>query len=147
MRVRCVNRELTDEQRALLKAPSRFRPNHRLTVGKEYLVLGVVSIIDSPQYGNTALFEIVDDDRGFVLFPAVFFEVTDSRCSSFWRSAVQQGGTVTFRPEEFYREFFHDDLSEGDPVVRQVFQAVVAKLEAEFSAETSEPADAVTGHR
>ena len=110
-------------------------------------MLGMVSIIDSPQYGNTALFEIVNDDRQFVLFPAVLFEVTDSRCSSFWRSAVQQDGTVTFWPEEFYREFFHDDLSEGDPVARQVFQAVVAKLEAEFSAETSEPAEAATGHR
>jgi hypothetical protein len=134
MRVKCKNRELTEEQRALLKAPSRFRPTHALTVGKEYLVLGIVSIIDSPQYGNTALFEIVNDDGQFVLFPAMLFEVTDARCSSYWRAAVSGDGSVTLRPEELYREFFHDDLSEGDPATRQVFQAMVAKLEAELPA-------------
>jgi len=147
MKIRCTNRELTDEQRALIKAPSRFRPDQRLTVGKEYLVLGIVSIVDSPQYGNTALFEVVDDDRHLVLYPAVLFEVTDPRCSSFWRAAVQHDGTVTLRPEEFYREFFHDDLSDGDPVSRQMLQAVVAKLEAEFTAEASQPLEAGTGRR
>jgi hypothetical protein len=132
MKIRCTSRELTEDQRALLKAPSRFRPNFALTVGKEYLVLGIVSIIDSPQYGNTALFEIVNDDRQFVLFPAVLFEVTDARSSSYWRAAVSGNGTVTLRPEELYREFFHDDLSEGDPATRETFQAMVTKLEAEF---------------
>jgi hypothetical protein len=132
MKVRCTNRELTDDQRVLLKAPSRFRPSHALTVGKEYLVLGIVSIIDSPQYGNTALFEIVDDQDHFVLYPAVLFEVTDTRCSSYWRAAVSGDGTVTLRPEELYREFFHDDLSEGDPATRETFKAMVVKLEAEF---------------
>jgi hypothetical protein len=95
-------------------------------------VLGIVSIIDSPQYGNTALFEIVNDQDHFVLYPAVLFEVTDARCSSFWKAAVQQDGTVTLRPEEFCRDFFHDDLSEGDQATRETFQAMVTKLEAEF---------------
>jgi hypothetical protein len=134
MRVKCTNRELTEEQRALLKAPTRFRPTHALTVGKEYLVLGIVSIIDSPQYGNTGLFEIVNDQDHLVLYPAVLFEVTDARCSSYWRAAVSGDGSVTLRPEELYREFFHDDLSEGDPATRQVFRAMVAKLESEFPA-------------
>jgi hypothetical protein len=134
MKIKCKNRELTEEQRAILKAPSRFSPTHALTLGKEYLVLGIVSIIDSPQYGNTALFEVVNDDGQFVLFPAVLFEVTDARCSSYWKAAVYGGGSVALRPEEFCREFFHDDLSEGDPATRQVFQTIVTKLETEFPA-------------
>ena len=109
MRIQCTNRELTDEQRALLKAPSRFRPSPSITVGKEYLVLGIVSIIESPQYGNTALFEIVNDQDHFVFYPAVLFAVTDPRCSSYWRASVSGEGSVTLRPQEFYREFFHDD--------------------------------------
>jgi len=134
MKIKCTNRELTEEQRALLKAPSRFRPIHALTLGKEYLVLGLVNIIDSPQYGNTALFEIVNDGGQLVLFPAILFEVTDARCSAYWRAAVSGDGSVTLRPEELCREFFHDDLSEGDPATREVFKATVAKLEAEFPA-------------
>jgi hypothetical protein len=134
MRVQCKNRELTEEQRVLLKASSRFRPNHRLTVGKEYLVVGLIGIVDSPQYGNTILFEIVNDDRQFVIFPAILFEVTDARCSAFWRAAVQKNGTVTLRPEELYCDLFDENLSEGDPATRKVFDAVVAKLEAEFPA-------------
>ena len=140
MKIRCINRELTEEQRTLLKASSRFRPIHRLTVGKEYLVLGIISIIDSPQYGNSALFEIVNDHGQFVIIPAILFEVSDPRCSCYWRAAAHKNGTLTLRPQEFYREFFDEDLSEGEPAARQVFRAVVAKLEAEFSAETSEPA-------
>lgn len=135
MKIRCKNRELTEEQRALLKAPSRFRPNHALTVAKEYLVLGIVSIIDSPQYGNTALFEIVNDHERLVLYPAALFEVTDGRCSSYWKAAISADGSVTLRPEELYREFFHDDLSEGDPATRKMFRTVVSKLEAEFPAQ------------
>ena len=134
MRIKCTSPELTEEQRALLNAPSRFRPNHRLTVGKEYLVLGIVSIIGSPQYGNTALFEVVNDQGHLVLYPAILFEVTDARCSSYWRAAALEDGSVTLRPEELYREFFHDDLSEGDPATREVFRATVDKLEAEFPA-------------
>ncbi len=132
MKIRCISHELTEEQRALLKASSQFRPSPRITVGKEYLVLAIVSIIDSPQYGNTALFEIVNDQDHLVLYPAVLFEVTDARCSSYWKAAVSGGGSVTLRPEELYREFFHDDLSEGDPATREVFRATVVKLESEF---------------
>ena len=54
-------------------------------------------------------------------------------------SGGPEDGTVTFRPEEFYRQFFHDDLSEGDSATQQVFRAVVAKLEAEFTVETPHP--------
>ncbi len=132
MRVLCTNRELTDEQRSFLTASSRFRPNHRLSVGKEYLVVGLLGVIDSPQYGNTTLLEIVNDDRQFVAFPAILFEVTDARCSSFWKAAIQKDGTVTLRPEELYGESFDENLSEGDPATRKVFDSMVTKLEAEF---------------
>ena len=133
MRIKCTDPELTEEQRALLNASSRLRPNHRLTVGKEYLVLGIVSVIGSPQYGNTALFEVVNDQSHLVLYPAVLFEVTDARCSSYWRGAVLGDGSVHC-VQKTYREFFHDDLSEGDPATREVFRATVDKLEAEFPA-------------
>ena len=85
-------------------------------------MLGMVSIINSPQYGNTAHFEIVNDQDHLVLYPAVLFEVTDARCSSYWRAAVFGDGSVTLRPEELYREFFHDDLSEREPATREVFK-------------------------
>ncbi|SRR5579884_2198927 len=135
MKIRCISRELTEQQRDLFKAPSRFRPNPRISVGKEYLVLGIVYIMESPQYGNTALFEILDDDDHLILYPAVLFEVTDGRCSRFWRAAIHKDGAVTLRPEEFYRQYFHDDLSEGDPDTRNVFRAVLGRLAGEFSAQ------------
>ncbi len=139
MRVRCTNRELTEEQRSFLKASSRFRPNHRLSVGKESLVVGLIGVIDSPQYGNTTLFQIVNDDRQFVIFPAILFEVTDARCSSFWKAAIQKDGTVTLRPEELNGEYFAENLSEGDPATRRVFDTMVVKLEAEFPALVAQP--------
>ncbi len=74
------------------------------------------------------------NDGQLVLFPAVLFDVTDAGCSSYWRATVSEDGSVTLRPEELHREFFHDDLSEGDPAIRQVFQTMLAKLETEFPA-------------
>jgi hypothetical protein len=139
MKLQCMSRELSEEQRTFFKAPSRSNPKHRVTVGKEYLVIGISFVVDSPYYGDSALFEVVNDDRHLVLLPGALFEITDARCSSFWRAKIHSDGMVTLRPKELYREYFHDDLSDREPETQKVFQALLLTMEAEFAVETPLP--------
>src|SRR6266481_1437273 len=115
MKTKCISRELTEEQRLFFKVPPLFRTVHQITIGREYLVLGILFVVNSPVYGNTALFEIVD-----------------GRCSSFWETRFYKNGDITMWPSEFYEPYFHDDLSDGDPKTRTVFDSVIAKMRCEF---------------
>ncbi len=108
-------------------------------------MLGIVSIIESPQYGNTPLFEIFDDARHLVLYPAALFEVSDARCSSYWQAAISDNGSLILRPKELYQEFFHDDLSENDRAARQTLDAVITRLKDEFPESATRPHEAEVG--
>jgi hypothetical protein len=132
MKVQCKGRELTEEQRSFFRVPSLFRPNYQVSIGKEYLVIGISFGVNNPHHGNSALFEIVNDDGHLVLHPAALFDITDARCSSFWRAKAHGDGMVTLRPEELYLEYFHDDLSEKEPETRRVFQLLLSRMEGEF---------------
>jgi hypothetical protein len=132
MKVKCKKTELTEEQKNLFKVPPRFNPGHRVSVGREYLVIGISFVVGSPYYGDSALFEIVNDQGHLVSQPAALFEVTDARCSSFWRTEIHEDGAVTLWPHELYEQYFHDRLSDGEPEARNTFQVVRSKLQAEF---------------
>jgi hypothetical protein len=63
---------------------------------------------------------------------ASLFEILDPRPSAFWRVKKQNDVDLTLWPEEFYRKFFHDDLSEGIPEIVETFNQVVGRLRHEF---------------
>ena len=63
--------------------------------------------------------------------PACLFEIIDPRPSIFWR-AKHDFPDFTLWPIEFYRDFFQDDLSEGKPEIKKVFDIVVDRLTHEF---------------
>ena len=132
MRAKCIGRELTEEQRLLFKVPALFRTKHQILIGQEYLVLGISFAVSSSVYGTTALLQIVND-AGYCLFiPAALFEIVESRCSSFWEARFHEDGAVTMWPSEFYEPYFHDDLSNGDPEARKIFESVLTKMKSEF---------------
>ena len=132
MKTKCISRELTEEQRVFFKVPPVLRTKHQISIGKEYLVLGISFEISSPIYGNTALLQIVNDAGRCAFIPTALFEVIDGRCSSFWETRLHEGGAVTLWPIEFYEPYFHDDLSNHDPAARQLFDSVFRKMRAEF---------------
>ena len=132
MKAKCISRELTEEQRLLFKVPALFRSIYQISIGREYLVLGIWFAISSPAYGTLALLEIVNDAGRYRSIPAALFEIVDSRCSSLWEARFHESGAVTMWPSEFYRTYFHDDLSNGDPQARKIFESVLAKMKSEF---------------
>ena len=101
-----------------------------LQVGKEYVVLGISHDTRS-EYWITHLLELPDELGGCTYAPLCLFEITDPRPSIFWKAKIIDND-LTLWPPEFYREFFHDDLSEGKPEIKRVFDIVVDRLTYEF---------------
>lgn len=136
MTARCIGETLTEEQRCATNAPARFRPSYQVTEGKEYLVLGISFLVNSAIYGNCSLFEIRDDAGRCVSVPTMLFDVEDPRPSRFWRARRTGLIDLALWPEEFYRDYFHDDLSERRPETVAAFNEVVGRLDAEFGVRT-----------
>ena len=132
MRVKCLKRELTEEQRLLFKVPPLLNSKHQISIGEEYIVLGISFEVNSLVYGNAALLEIADDAGRCRSIPAALFEIVDGRCSSFWEARFYEDGAVAMWPTEFYETYFHDKLSDHDSETRKAFESVLAKMKAEF---------------
>ena len=132
MRVRCINEELTEEEvKATGLPPGRWD----LTVGKEYLVLGITIPLGNPAHPRGVGLEIERDGGTVLTIPLALFEITDDRVSRFWKARVLEtpvGRCLCLWPEEFYATYFFDDLSEGFPEVVRTYLAVRERLEREF---------------
>lgn len=124
MKVKCLNTELTEEQRQLFRVPDLFRSKYQISVGTEYLVLGIAFEINSSAYGTQALLEIADDAGRCLSIPAALFEIIDGRCSAFWEVRFYEDAGITMWPIEFNEAYFHDKLSNGDPQARRLFELV-----------------------
>ena len=135
MTAKCLQSTLTDEQRRLIQAPERFRPSYQVTQGREYIVLGLSFVLRSSVYGYAPLFEICDDANRCISIPTLLFEVVDPRPSRFWLAKQPTNGGLLLWPEEFYVDFFHDDLSENAPEARELFTKVLERLKKEFDVE------------
>ena len=131
MKVKCVAKDLTEEQKKILRVPPNIDPGcGTLTIGKDYLVLGITYEI-SLYYWTSVVFEIEDDIGSSSSAPICLFEIVDPRPSVFWR-AQHFFPNFTLWPVEFYQDFFHDLLSDGEPEINKIFDSVVNRLTYEF---------------
>ncbi|MFC4815679.1 hypothetical protein [Flavobacterium sp. GCM10023249] len=71
-------------------------------------------------------------DNKLISIPVELFEIIDSRVSKYWLVSYANS-TTRLWPNEFYKEYFHDDLFEEVPEVLSQFSEVKNKLESEFS--------------
>lgn len=131
MKVKCVSNMLTSEQQNILegtlKHPDWFST---ITPEKEYTVLGITFVKDS-SYMNGVTLEICSDVDMIETVPICLFEIIDTRASQYW-SVQFKDNTFSLWPKEFYKEFFHDDLTEGIPEIVQIFKCIVGRMEREF---------------
>lgn len=134
MKVKCTATKLSTEQKLLLGIRESYSPEYQLTVGATYTVLGISFVAKSEFFGSGAFLEMKDDLAPHISFvPFCLFEVVDPRPSRFWRAKSLGDCDFSLSPEEFYADYFHDELSDQEPRVVEVFDRVVEKLETEFS--------------
>lgn len=127
MRVKCISTYPTEEQvQRLGKSFYRNQAFH-IEEGKDYVVLGIEFSADS----SIPFISIVGQYGKLNHAPLSLFEVVDARLSRHWEIRVLGNGATVFWPNSFFRDFYHDDLSELVPEVVADFDRVRTRMEAE----------------
>jgi hypothetical protein len=138
MTVTCKARSLPIELRQQLGINDSFATEYMLTIGKEYLVLGLSVHVASVVFGGSPVLQLVDDAGRLEMVPTPLLEIKDARPSGFWRARQREDFGLALWPEEFYSDYFHDDLSDGAPEAKDALAAVIRKLQKEAT---------TTGHK
>src|SRR5438874_13551930 len=130
MRGVCISTQLTEKQRIDAGVNVTMNSNYNMTVGREYLVIGLSFIKGSDVYGTTVLFEVEDDSGLCISTPAVLFKITEATPSRWWKAREEEDGFRLW-PEEMYGEYFHEDVSERNGPMLNKFGAMKPSREAE----------------
>src|SRR5882724_4361444 len=137
MKVRCISTYPNEEQ--MMKIGLYPGQSFGVTIGKEYLVVGLSFQLNSGIFGTGLCVNVVDDGNYFVTIPLCLFEVLDARASRHWRIHTWEDGNITLWPESFYAPYYVDDHNEDFPEVRADFKKVYSQLEAEAAEPSSPP--------
>ena len=135
MIVRCKLSYPTEEQIAHLGPEFVRQQAFGIEPGEEYVVLALTVDFGSRHLGLGPWVRIYTRKHVAHIItsaPLCLFEVVDPRPSRYWELRAPEGATVaTLWPPSFYREYYHDDLSEDVPEVVADFERVVKLLEDE----------------
>ena len=130
MKVKCILTYPDDPQIERLGDFNR-RQAFGVTLGKEYVVLGIAFHLKLPGFGTGVQIQFYNDANSIGFAPLFLFEITDGRPSKYWEARFYENGSFEFQPSSFYKKYYHDDLSEGVDEVVEDFNRVRALLEAE----------------
>lgn len=144
MKVRCLNNFLREDQRVAIGLPQGESIKHAITLGSEYIVLGLSVKPPGSRNGSGLFVEIANDWGQCRGISISLFEIVDARCSKYWIVKSREDGTVLLWPEEFYKEYFLDDLIEGEPDACEIFQELVTRMNTEAQEERSRPENPIT---
>lgn len=130
MIVVCTSVQLTEEQKRALGYSEASSISYSLTVERQYVVLGLSFLTSSLL--NQGVNCMVEDDIGRCAFvPACLFDVASSAVSEHWVVQRTERLDWVLWPKEFLEEFFHDDLSDGDPRTLSIFRVVCDRMKIE----------------
>jgi hypothetical protein len=126
MIAKCVRTLPTAEQAARLG--KRFRPNEQefpVKPGRKYLVYGL-------RYWEGETWIDIESEAGYlVIVPLCLFSIVDARITAHWEARVDDKGNLDLLPAEFHREYFLDDLIEGDAEALKEFWRIKRILQEE----------------
>ena len=134
MRVRCIATNLNVSQAHEHGFATGENPTFSITPDKTYTVLGL-NFIGSAIWSRGAQALIRDDHGNCAFIPLSLVEVTDPRVSKHWVFRKINGLDACLWPSDFYAEYFHDDLSEGDASVKAKFEQICKLLDGEYDNE------------
>jgi len=130
MVIKCISIRPNSSQKELL--PNAYKnADFHITENKEYLVLGIRFMLDS-SLGRCCIAEISSDYSHLTSVPLFLFEIIDPSVSKYWKIKVFDEFTIALWPEVFYKEYFHDDLSENVKENVDEFKSVKLLIEEEF---------------
>lgn len=130
MKVICKSRVLSKAENIALGYSANCATGYELTVGKEYLVLGMN--FQAASLINKGVILLLKDDIGRCAFvPLFLLELSDSNLSHLWVARTFNESDFCLWPKEFFTNYFFDDLSDGDPSAMATFKRVCEELHEE----------------
>jgi hypothetical protein len=133
MKVRCLRDSIDDAMAAELGL-GRYAPrlfNSTIVVGSEYVVLGITCGPKSEAFGSSPTVLIRDERGGCAFVHLALFEITEDSASRFWKVVSTKNGTLKIWPKSFFKQYYHDDLSEGVPEIVEDFRKVADMIKSE----------------
>jgi hypothetical protein len=127
MKVRCIKNHLTTEEIKEKRWSVNYPSTFSITPGNIYTVLQLSYTYEPPEINV----DIKDDFDIPYIMPLFLFEIVDWRLSSYWKIEKKRNALSFKAP--FYKEYFHDELREGDPKAVETFSKTVELLENEFA--------------
>lgn len=132
MRVVCIYENIDDKLAHEVGLKNGYPRYYDLTKSKEYVVLGLSYFLNSDIYANYPVIEIKNAAGGMTSAPLFLFKVIDDTPSKYWHIKFnKEENILCMWPESFYRDFYHDDLSESVPEIKNDFIKVCEVLEQE----------------
>jgi len=125
--------QLTPEQEARIGATFPPDAAELLTVGAQYLVIGLQYDVNSIIWGTGAWIQLQLPAERLLFAPLCLFDIVDGRPARLWHTRLWEDGSITLWPPPFYRDYFHDDIKGGvAAAVADLRRAVeLLQLEAE----------------
>lgn len=124
MRVRCIKTSLNEAEK--LGHGDKFRiQDYPVSVNCEYQVLGLTFLQDKTIWGTGVYYELNHDLCRIMRIPSECFEIIDDKVSRHWVSKEIEIGFYAVWPNEFFREYFHDDLFERRGEVLSEYKRVL----------------------
>ena len=137
MRVRCSGEYPSEELLELLGPDFHRKQAFAISIGNEYLVLGMLFATGEP-FGIGPWIQFKEDEGRFGQAPLSLFEIIDPRVSRFWEAVDWKNGVVGLGPPSFDRDFYMEDFMEGVPEIVEDFERVCRLMDSEFDDGISE---------
>ena len=133
MRVRCLSKIATPDQAERYGGTYKVIREYDLTPGKEYVVVALTAGVGDSAYGRGVHIEALDDSGRWSSNPLFLFDLVDPRPSRYWIAKKVGAAELALAPESFFRDSYHDGLTDGVPEIVADFKRVSALLMAEFA--------------
>jgi hypothetical protein len=118
--------ECIDKKQLINFSDKAVQKDFNITIGRLYLVYGIQFNGDGTTY-----IEHLSDSGNLSEAPLKLFKIKDGQVSKYWQMKTWVDENITLWPSLFYKEYFHDDLSEGMDDNIQNFNNLTKQLEEE----------------
>ena len=140
MLARCTAKRPNEKQ---IKSLGEYYEKHgakhdsHLTVGKTYLVLGLVFNVGRGRMATGASLTLLCDHGHVESYPVVLFDILDPRVDPEWIMRSRIDGIVEICPEVLIRPHFAEDYLDGVPEAVRPFRELLRRMEQRTASSNS----------
>ncbi len=132
MIVKCIQQRPTEAEIEVLGEVYKqtgLKHDSHLTVGRSYLVFGIVMNTSYPNMGKGTWVSLLCDHGHLEEYPIALFEIIDGRVDPEWIVKNRSDGLVLVQPELLYGEYFSEHYTDRVPEAVKSFRELMKRME------------------